>query len=106
MRARGWSNGRVQASGAGYGVRIDIADRDRFFDRRWTSVDVEFRNDTAVVRLSPSFWRTCTELRSAAIGRWMLSEGLAPWPGGEPPALNLIPRGGRRFELTSANRIT
>jgi hypothetical protein len=55
MRARGWSNGRAQASGAGYGVKIGSADRDRFFDRRWTSVDVELRNETAVVRLSPSF---------------------------------------------------
>lgn len=37
------------------------------------------------VCLSPSFWRNCPEVRSAAIGRWMRSRGDAPWESGRPP---------------------
>lgn len=37
------------------------------------------------VCLSPSFWRGCPEVRSAAIGRWMCSRGEARWARGHPP---------------------
>ena len=37
------------------------------------------------VRLSPSFWRRCPEIRAAEFGRWMCSRGDAPWPHGQPP---------------------
>ena len=37
------------------------------------------------VHLSPSFWTTCSELRSAEIGAWMKRRGDAPWPRGRPP---------------------
>lgn len=33
--------------------------------------------------LSPSFWGDCPLLRSAAIGRWVIAEGLAPRPKAE-----------------------
>jgi hypothetical protein len=39
----------------------------------------------AAVTVSPSFWRHCSELRSAEIGRWLHRNGLAPWPPGRPP---------------------
>ena len=102
MRARGWNNSTPRASGAGYGVRIDAADRDRFFRPNWPSIFVQLPNEGAAVLLSPSFWATCSELRSSAIGRWLLREGLAPWPTGKPPVLELIPLGGIRFRLAKA----
>ena len=37
------------------------------------------------VRLSPSFWRSCPEVRGADIGRWMRSRGEAPWEMRRPP---------------------
>lgn len=52
-----------------------------------------------LVPLSRSFWRSCPELRSAAIGQWLLRNGLAPWPRGAPPAVVLSPAGTRRFQL-------
>jgi hypothetical protein len=98
--AKGWSNGSPQASGAGYGLRIAAADRDRFFEPEWRSVDIELGTDeVVVVPLSDSFWRECTELRSAALGRWLLRHGLAPWPVGAPPRLRIEPLSGNRFRL-------
>ena len=33
------------------------------------------------------------------IGAWILREGLAPWPTGHPPELELEPLGDARFRL-------
>jgi hypothetical protein len=56
------------------------------------------------VSLLKSFWRSCPELRSAAIGRWLLRNHLAPWPRGLPPALVLRHVTGNRFEPRSEPR--
>ena len=55
--------------------------------------------ETVLVSLSESFWRSCPELRSAAIGHWLFRNGLAPWPRGKPSAALLIPAGSNRFSL-------
>jgi hypothetical protein len=81
MKATGWSNGRPLSSGAGYGLRISVSDRNRFFLPDWSHVLLEVDGGgPLVVALSASFWKTCTELRSAEIGRWLLS---SDWPRGQ-----------------------
>jgi hypothetical protein len=68
------------------------------FDRAWDSVTLDLESGPTVnVSLSPGFWRTCAELRSAEIGRWMLGLDLAPWPSGDPPAMRLTPMGEGSF---------
>jgi hypothetical protein len=105
MRVTGWSNGTPSTTGSGYGLRTTPRDRDRWFDRAWTHITIELDGDgTVTVPLSPSFWRTCTELRSAEIGRWMLERGLAPWPNRRPPAMTLTHRGSHRFWLSQPSR--
>lgn len=102
MRATGWSNGRPLSSGAGYGLRISVSDRDRFFRPDWNHVLLEADGSRqVVVRLSASFWKTCTELRSAEIGRWLLRRRLAPWQKGAPPSVEIEAIGGNRFRLRS-----
>lgn len=96
----GWSNGRRSTTGAGYGVRVRRADRDRYFDRDWSVVELVLgRDEVVVVPVSPSFWRTCIELRSFEVGRWLLRHGLAPWPDRRPPSLALTPVAAGRFKL-------
>jgi len=47
-----------------------------------------------------SFWSTtCRELISSEIGRWLLNNGLAPWPSGAPPKVLLHPIGRAAFEV-------
>jgi len=103
MIAVGWNNGSPNnKTGAGYGIRITRRDRDKFFDKSWESVTLGLESDEVIeVKLSPSFWEGCIELRSARIGKWMLDHGLAPWPRGQPPQFQLEPRGEKRFRLST-----
>ena len=71
MRATGWHNGADPASPAGYGIKFTPADRDRHFDPSWSEVELEVGGEVAVLALSASFWQTCSELRSADLGRWL-----------------------------------
>ena len=101
MKVVGWNNGSPNnRTGEGYGIRIVPKDRDRYFRRTKSSVDIELENGNLVkVKLSDSFWRDCVELRSPKIGKWMLDVGLAPWSINSPPNLRLepIPQGKFRF---------
>ncbi len=100
MYVTAWSNGQPTSSGAGYGVRVSGTDRDQQFDRRWSEVLLDLGDEAmAVVPLSASFWDRCSELRSAAIGQWLLGHQLAPWPTGQPPRFILRHVGENRFEL-------
>ena len=36
--ATAWNNGKWHASSAGYGLKVSVADRDRFFRRDWRTV--------------------------------------------------------------------
>ena len=100
MRVSGWNNGQPRTTGAGYGIRVAHGDRDRYFQRTWSSVFIEFEGNGQVeVNLSNSFWQGCRELRSAQIGKWMIKIGVAPWPKGSPPELKLEPIGNRKFML-------
>ena len=103
FRGRAWHNGSPRRSGSGYGIAFSLADRDVHFDREWTAVSLRLEGGPTVdVSLTPSFWRTCSELRSAEIGRWMIGLGLAPWTSGHPPAMNLIPVGESSFVVRTA----
>jgi hypothetical protein len=96
-----WSNGSPRSTGAGYGLRVSLADRDRYFDSTWTHVEIDLGTQgIALIPLSDSFWSRCVELRSAAVGRWLIGRRLAPWSKGAPPLLDLHPTGGNRFQMS------
>jgi hypothetical protein len=106
VQASGWHNGSPRHSGAGYGIRISKADRDRYFVHGWDKVELHFPSGEGVeVSLTKSFWKPktpCAELRSAAVGRWLIEQGTAPWPKGSPPQLTLAPHGPKCFAVTSS----
>ena len=103
MQASGWHNGSPRSSGAGYGIRISKADRDRYFVPGWDSVKLEVPDGQQIgVDLAKSFWKPnglSVELRDAAIGRWLIAQGAAPWPKGFPPHLVLSPIGPKCFSV-------
>jgi hypothetical protein len=104
-----WNNGRHDKSGNGYGFKVPISDRDRFFDRsRYTAVlllsgsNVEIRVNTR----KKSFWtETCHELICKELGAWFIREGLAPWPAGRPPKILLSALGEGRFRILGPARM-
>ena len=104
MRVTAWNNGSHHSSGAGYGLRISVADRDQFFDRSSASILLVLTdgNQITVNTDKASFWNdTCRELISQSIGRWLIDEGLAPWPKGQPPEFELT-KTGDRFLLSKS----
>lgn len=107
--ANAWSNGQRGSSGAGYGLRISAADRDRFFERGWRSVTLRLvaGDEMTVAEVNcakASFWDgSCRELIGKEIGRWFIDNGFAPWSPGEPPGFRMMPSGNRTFEVRHAS---
>jgi len=95
MEAKGWK-------GEMLGVRVGARNRDKYFSRDWDSVHIEIEGNTHSIVPPPGFWKRCPELRSAEIQEWLIKRGLAPWPHGSPPALELVPLGGQLFRLSTA----
>lgn len=107
MRATGWHNGGPSETPAGYGIKFTADDRDRHFDPAWESVVLEMEGfGRTVIGLSESFWRKCSELRSADVGRWLLNAGAAPWTSGSPPTITVDPLGEARFAARIVKRRT
>jgi hypothetical protein len=106
MRAVGWRGGTSEVDDpAGYGIKVTPTDRDRHFEREWAQVVVELEDwPSVVVELSPSFWRSCSELRSEEIGRWLLSQAAAPWAAGQAPGIALRSLGDNRFSARVLGR--
>lgn len=98
-----WSNGSPSKTGAGYGVKMSASDRDRLVLRSWGAVAIELPDGTAARANvdGDSFWRGCSELHSAGMGRWMLAAGKAPWPKGHPPSFKLTLVEPGRFSLSA-----
>jgi hypothetical protein len=103
MIVTAWNNGSFHSSGAGYGLKISIPDRDRFFKREWKFIVLELEGRNSAVKINvdkASFWdETCRELISAEIGKWLLQTGLAPWSKGNPPKLFMEHIADNRFSI-------
>ncbi|MGA7194584.1 MAG: hypothetical protein WBW94_13230 [Anaerolineales bacterium] len=99
----GWNNGDHQKSGAGYSVKLNADDRDRFFKRDWETIILEMEGSSDSIRVNvakSSFWgTTCRELINVEIGRWLIRNRLSPWKKGHPPRLLLMLIKSNRFLL-------
>ena len=96
-----WNNGSHHEDGAGYGIKIDPKDHDRYFRKPNAFLRLEGKTgDVPVNTDKPSFWNcTCRELISKEIGLWLRSNGRAPWIKGQPPKLQLEPVGELTFKV-------
>lgn len=102
MLVSGWRKGNPNTkTGARYGIRLNLGDRDKYFKKEWDSVTIELDKRRIVkVNLSSSFWRDCIELRSKWIGKWMIENKVAPWTKYTPPILTLEPIKEGYFKLS------
>ena len=106
MIVTAWKNDTASASSTdtGYGLQLDRADCDRFFQRGWQTIELEFQGYAHVVKVEVTRQgcssSTCLELIHSEIGRWLMDHGLDSWQSGQPPKLSLKYIGGNRFRLT------
>jgi hypothetical protein len=97
MQASAWNNGTTS-----YGIRVGSVNRDQFFERDWTEIEVEVDGTFYPFALRESFWRDCPEFRdrdSRVIRNWLERHHSLDWPTGNPPQVKLLPLGGNRFRL-------
>jgi len=103
MEVTAWNNGKHSSTGAGYGFKISLEDRDRFFKKEFGKVLIKIPSHAEEIEVNidkPSFWnQTCHELISKGIGEWLISSGLAPWESGHPPKFTLKKVEGNHFEV-------
>ena len=100
MLVTGWKSGKFAARRAvTIGLKVGRKNVERFFDKDWDFVLVEIESETIPAKITGTFWTTCPELRSPAIGTWMRKKSLVPWPKGRPPEMRLTPVGTNRFRL-------
>lgn len=94
MIVTAWNNGKHNKSGAGYGLKLEASDRDKYFSKDWAFIILELDKNPQSINVNinkPSFWGpNCRELIKKEIGIWLQSNGLAPWPKGKPPKLSLV----------------
>lgn len=102
-----WNNGKHHESGAGYGLKVPVADRDRYFRSEWKSVILELPVGASSIEVTlnvakPSFWSaSCHELISKGIGQWLRNSGHAPWSPGQPPTVAIEVVSERRFKVVA-----
>jgi hypothetical protein len=94
MRVSGWNNGHK-----GYGISVGRPNRDRYFSRSWSVIEVEIDRQFHEFPLTGGFWQDCPEFRGARIGEWLRTNGFAPWPRGKPPKFELVWLGENHFRL-------
>lgn len=93
-----WNNGAHHDTGAGYGFKIAVADRNRYFERHWDTIIVELpqkRDAPLAVEANiakNSFWsEECGEVVHQDIGRWLRDHNYAPWESNRPPRFLVEP---------------
>jgi len=93
MTVTAWKSGKHRESGGGYGLKVAVDDRDEYFKREWKYIVLELEGSSILVKPNvdkPSFWNEiCHELIDQGIGKWLISNGLAPWPKQHPPKLRM-----------------
>jgi hypothetical protein len=97
MEARAWSSGQ-----GNFGISVGAQNRDQYFDRAWTEIEVEIDGRPYHIGITPGFWNKCPELRDSGntvIRDWLHRQGVLEWPRGHPPRFELVALGGNRFRL-------
>ncbi len=85
--------------GGTYGISVGKPNARKYFSKDWDHIKVEIDGKFYRFKLSSTFWTTCPEFRGRPIPSWLRSQGLIPWPKGNPPEFELIPLENNRFRL-------
>ena len=60
MKATGWK-------GETLGVRVGVKNRQQYFSKDWTTVQIELDGQVGSFRLTSGFWKDCPEIRGKEI---------------------------------------
>lgn len=101
--AKTWNNGSRHVSGAGYGIKITLQDREQFFDRSWRTAILYLDGYSRPIEANvakATFWnRTCGELIKKDIGIWLIQNNCAVGTLGWPFEVRMTVIGEREFKV-------
>ena len=110
MIVKAWNGGNNRA---GYGIRIYRRDREQYFREEWKDIQIRIAGGHEFIcSLAPSFWGTCSEIRSIAFRELFAEMGCIKktrtgweriWKKRKPPKFYLTPTSGRHFTLKKCN---
>ena len=93
MIVTAWNNGKYHKTGAGYGFKVSIEDRDKYFKKYWKNVILNLDGQAEDIEVNidkQSFWSdTCRELISKDIGIWLMNNNKGTWSDRNPPKLKM-----------------
>lgn len=108
MLAQAWNNGKFLENGNGYGIQLSPRFRDEYLDVDWPSFHLLLEGTGERVELAINnsvFWSRGRELRSRAIGRWLIANGKGRFTPEQPVEIFLSPvEGESRVFLASLQR--
>jgi hypothetical protein len=103
MIVTAWNNGSHSPTGAGYGIKIKITDRDKYFDKKWKNIDLCLGGTSKYIKINvskKSFWDCrCHELSSKRIGVWLKENKKDVWPIYHPPKMIMKKMQGNKFKV-------
>jgi hypothetical protein len=103
FNAKTWNNGKRHSSGAGYGIKITMQNREQFFNRSWSTVILHLNGYSRHIEANVdklSFWKTdCGELIKKDIGIWLLQNNCAVGTLGWPFEVRMTIIGEREFKV-------
>jgi hypothetical protein len=103
FEVKSWHNGARHKTGAGYGIRIPIILRDRYFNKKYSFIILELEDYSEVIHVNiakKSFWdSTCRELIHKEIGKWMIKHQIDSWDQGSPFNLKMEWKSENKFKL-------
>lgn len=98
-----YNNGKHEKNGNGYGIKINISDRDKFFKKKYKFIRLKLeglRDEIKVNTDKPTFWNeNCRELLHNEIGKWLIMNKMAPWKFRNPPKLKILHLEDNHFEI-------
>lgn len=105
--AKTWNNGSHHPSGAGYGFKIRLEDREKNFNPKWHTVILHLYGQEKPIEVNVakhSFWsRTCGELISKDISIWLIRRHKNRWPFRQPYDVNITVIADREFKVKLIN---
>jgi len=109
MIVKAWNNGSHNRNGSGYGIKVSPADRDALFKPEWDMIVLDVDGEAEPVKVvidKEGFWgEDCKELRCDAIGRWLLRNGMAPWPRVNSPTVEIDPVEDNHFSVRKVHKV-
>lgn len=103
FQASAWNNGLHRRTGGGYGIKLRLKDRDKYFDKKYNDVILYLETSPQKIIINikkKSFWNSSRELSHSEIGLWLIANKKAPWPKNDPPSISLKYLGKNEFKAT------